>query len=201
MIVQPLLLYGTPLWRLKAPERLTAALPCIAARIHHEVKNGVFDEFVNRSNFNGFQSPYKPLRDDPYFSEDERAALIQMIHGAVGLSKNFRIMAAINCSPGVSHNTAHVHPNTEIAAAFYISVPPNSGQIVFRDPRPQCEMSGLHYKFGRSMPSLGPRYPVRPEVGELLLFPGWLMHQVEPGQNEKELRISMAMNINGLASA
>ena len=122
-----------------------------------------------------------------------------MIHGAIGLSKSFRITTAINCSPGGSYNTAHVHPNTEIAAAFYISVPPRSGQIVFRDPRPQCEMSGLHQKFGRTIPSLGPRYPVRPEAGELLLFPGWLMHQVEPGQNEEELRISMAMNINGLA--
>ena len=37
VIAQPLLLYGTPLWRLKAPERLTAALPGLAARIQRDV--------------------------------------------------------------------------------------------------------------------------------------------------------------------
>jgi len=201
VVAQPVLLYGTPLWRMKAPERLMAALPGIAAKIRGDIDAGVFDEFVNRSNFRGYQSPQRPFRDNQYFEEGERAALVQMIHRAVGLSKNFRITSAINCSPGGSYNTAHVHPNTEIAAAFYISVPPSSGQIVFRDPRPQSEMSGLHQKFGQAIPSLAPRYPVQPQTGELLLFPGWLMHQVEPGQNESDLRISMAMNINGLAVA
>ena len=197
---RPILLYGTPIWRISAPVRLMDALPDITCKIQNDIQSGVFDEFVNRSNFNGFQSPQRPFKDNPYFSEEERGFLVQMIHGAVGLSKNFRITCAINCSPAGSYNTAHVHPTTEIAGAFYITVPPLSGQIVFRDPRPQCEVSGLNRKFGSAIPSLAPRYPIQPKAGELLLFPGWLMHQVEPGQNE-EKRISMAININGLAFA
>ena len=73
--------------------------------------------------------------------------------------------------------------------------------IVFRDPRPQSEMADLQKKFGPSIPSLIPRYPVRPEAGDLLLFPSWLMHQVEPGTDQTALRISMALNISGLAVA
>ena len=201
MVAKPLLLYGTPVWRLSASERLLAMLPGIAEKIRQDIETGVFNENVSRSNFNGYQSPWIPLKDNPYFGEDERGILIQMIHSAVGLSKNFKITSAINCSPAGSYNTAHVHPSTEIAGAFYIAVPELSGKLVFRDPRPQCEVSGLYRKFGSAIQSLAPRVPVQPKTGELLLFPGWLMHQVEPGQNDHEFRISMAININGLALA
>ena len=201
MAAQPLLLFGTPVWRLSAPERLLTKLPGIAAKIQSDIEAGVFDEFVTRSNFNGYQSPYSLLKDNLYFGAEERSVLIQMIHSVVGLSMNFGITSAINCSPAGSHNTAHVHPNTEIAGVFYIAVPKLSGQLVFRDPRPQCEVTGLHGKFGSAIQSLAPRVPIKPKTGELLLFPGWLMHQVEPGTNHNELRISMAMNVNGLAYA
>jgi len=123
MAVQPVLLYGTPIWRLSAPKRLLDALPGIANKIQSDIEAGLFDEFVNRSNFNGFQSPQRPFKDNTYFSQEERGILINMINSAARLSKNFRITSAINCSPGGSYNTAHVHPNTEIAGAFYIAVP------------------------------------------------------------------------------
>ena len=77
-------------------------------------------------------------------------------------------------------------------------MPSDSGKIVFRDPRPQAEMSQLNMRFGKSIPSLSPRFEVTPEQGDLLLFPSWLMHQVEPGVGQHGLRISMAINIKGL---
>ena len=104
----------------------------------------------------------------------------------------------MNCSPVGSHNSAHMHPGAEISGVFYISVPPESGRIVFRDPRPQSEMSQLSSKEGKIFKALAPRFPLSPAPGDVLLFPSWLMHQVEPGYGQEGLRISMAFNINGL---
>ena len=200
-LVSPTPLFATPLWRIKAPSPLLAALPGIAKKVEDDLSNGTINASENRSNFLGAQSQRAYLRESPYLGEQERLMLMQMIKSAIPLGERYGIISWINCSSSQSHNTAHVHPGAEISAVFYIAVPDGSGMIVFRDPRPQSEMSDLQKKFGTSIPSLIPRYPVRPEAGDLLLFPSWLMHQVEPGTDQAALRISMALNISGLAVA
>ena len=146
----------------------------------------------------GFQSSRCLLKDSPYLDVVERQALIEILCSVLPLSSNFRVLSWINCSPSGSHNSAHVHPGAEISGVLYISVPSGSGKIVFRDPRPQAEMSQLNMRLGRSIPSLNPRFEVTPEQGDLLLFPSWLLHQVEPGVGQYGHRISMAINIKGL---
>ena len=199
--VSPTPLFATPLWRIKAPPPLQAALPGIAEKVEHDLKNGIIGSSENRSNFLGAQSRRVFLRESPYLGEQERLILLRMIKTAVPLGEKYGIITWINCSPSRSHNTAHVHPGAEISGVFYIDVPSGSGKIVFRDPRPQSEMANLQAKFGPSILSLRPRYPVQPEPGELLLFPSWLMHQVEPGVDQSGMRMSMALNISGLAMA
>ena len=152
----------------------------------------------NRSNFLGSQSRRSTLRESPYLQDAERKVLLEMLQLALPLKSRFSINVWMNCSPAGSHNSAHVHPGSEVSGVFYISVPPDSGRIVFRDPRPQSEMSQLHSKDGEVFKALTPRFVVSPEPGDLLLFPSWLMHQVEPGRDQNGLRISMALNINGL---
>ena len=197
--VSPTPLFATPLWRIKAPEPLLDALPGIAEKVHHDLNNKTINSTENRSNFLGAQSRRVYLRESPYLGDQERLILLKMIKSAVPLGEKYGIITWINCSPSQSHNTAHVHPGAEISGVFYIAVPRGSGNIVFRDPRPQSEMANLQAKFGPSVLSLRPRYPVLPEPGELLLFPSWLMHQVEPGIDQAAMRISMALNISGLA--
>ena len=199
--VKPIPLFATPLWRIKAPAPLRALLPGIADKIEQDVRNDAINSSRNRSNFLGAQSERILLRDSPYFGEQERQFLILMIRSAIPLAEKYRIFTWINCNPSRSHNSAHVHPDSEISGVFYIAVPSGSGKIVFRDPRPQSEMANLHARFGSSVLSLVPRYPVQPESGDMLLFPSWLMHQVEPGVDQAGMRISMAFNINGLSFA
>jgi len=203
MIEQPLIrfLFGTPLWKLKWPESRSESLTRIAAQVTADVSCGEINSGFNKSNFLGSQSRRCPLRESPYLQDSERKILLEMLLSVLPLSSSFRINSWINCSPAGSHNSAHVHPGAEISGVFYISVPPESGQIVFRDPRPQSEMSRLYSKDGKIFETLTPRVPVTPAPGDLLLFPSWLMHQVEPGEDHKELRISMALNINGLKAA
>ena len=192
------LLFGTPLWRAKWPVALSTSLKRIADQVEADVTSGEINPGFNKSNFLGFQSRRCLLKDSPYFDNAERQALIEMLCSILPLSSNFRIISWINCSPPGSHNSAHVHPGAEISGVLYISVPSDSGKIVFRDPRPQAEMSQLNARFGQSISSLNPRFELSPEQGDLLLFPSWLMHQVEPGFGQHGLRISMAINIRGL---
>nr|WP_115094571.1 TIGR02466 family protein [Synechococcus sp. UW106] len=195
------LLFGTPFWRLKWPDALSASLQRIAAQVETDVSSGEINPGFNRSNFLGSQSRRCMLRESPYLHDSERRALIGMLSSALPLESAFRVNCWMNCSLAASHNSAHVHPGAEISGVLYISVPPESGRIVFRDPRPQAEMSQLQSSLGNVFDSLVPRFPVSPEPGDLLLFPSWLMHQVETGRNQNGLRISMALNINGLKKA
>ena len=199
--VSPTPLFATPLWRIKSPAPLLAALPGIAKKVEDDLSNGTINASENRSNFLGAQSRRIYLRESPYLDEQERLILVQMIKSAIPLGERYGIISWINCSSSQSHNSAHVHPGAEISGVFYIAVPSGSGKIIFRDPRPQSEMANLQSKFGPSVLSLRPRFPVQPEPGELLLFPSWLMHQVEPGMDQDGMRMSMALNITGLAVA
>ena len=192
------LLFGTPLWRLRWPVALSASLRRIADQVEADISSGEVNSGYNKSNFLGFQSSRCLLKDSPYLDVVERQALIEILCSVLPLSSNFRVLSWINCSPPGSHNSAHVHPGAEISGVLYISVPSGSGKIVFRDPRPQAEMSQLNMRLGRSIPSLNPRFEVTPEQGDLLLFPSWLLHQVEPGVGQYGHRISMALNIKGL---
>ena len=116
-----------------------------------------------KSNFLGFQSRRCLLKDSPYFDHAERQALVEMLCSILPLSCIFKIISSINCSPPGSHNSAHVHAGAEISGVLYISVPSDSGIIVFRDPRPQAEMSQLNARFGQSISSLNPRFELSPE--------------------------------------
>ena len=194
-------IFGTPLWRLRWPDAQSDSLKRIAQQVEKDISSGEINSGFNKSNFLGSQSRRCLLRESPYFYDSERRILLEMLHSVLPLNDNFRILAWMNCSPVGSHNSAHVHPGAEISGVFYISVPPESGRIVFRDPRPQSEMSQLYAKDGKIFKALNPRIPVSPVSGDVLLFPSWLMHQVEPGRGQDGLRISMPFNILGLKNA
>ena len=84
------------------------------------------------------------------------------------------------------YNKIHNHPGALLSGCYYVSVgnpdsdPEFNGWIEFQDPRP----GNVH----------GGKERVKPEVGMLLLFPGWLNHYVNPFRGEGE-RISIAFNI------
>ena len=196
---EPTWLFATPLWTIRDLPVIQAALPRIASSIERDLRNGVIDPCFNRSNFLGAQSQRRPLRHCPYLELPEQQELIGKIASIAPLAPKFLITTWVNCSWGGAHNSAHVHPGSELSGVLYVQVPEDSGVIVFRDPRPQCEMTQLGPKLGPTGHNLMPRHPVAPEAGTLLLFPSWLMHQVEPGNNESTPRIAISFNVIGLS--
>ena len=76
-----------------------------------------------------------------------------------------------------------MHQETAISGVFYVSAPPNSGTISFDDPR------------GMRPPFASNRLVHTPIAGEMLLFPPWLVHAVEPSCEATAPRIALSFNL------
>jgi uncharacterized protein (TIGR02466 family) len=90
-----------------------------------------------------------------------------------------------NVSRAGDYNKVHNHPGAVWSGAFYVALgnrdkePAGNGCIEFVDPRP-----GNHHAF---------KVVVDPKPGQLLIFPSWLYHYVNPFRGTGE-RISIAFN-------
>jgi uncharacterized protein (TIGR02466 family) len=91
-----------------------------------------------------------------------------------------------------SFNRPHVHLYSTISGVFYVSVPKNSGNIVFQKPGISDMLYPVknvkHYNQYTSEV-----YSYVPEENLCLLFPSDVIHYVEPNINKKE-RISISFN-------
>ena len=104
-----------------------------------------------------------------------------------------------NINPRYGYNRHHIHPNVLWSGVYYVQAPPDSGRIFFSDPRPQAQ---------HLIPRYAPDTPRKPEVwsevyfqpteGRLILFPAWLVHEVEPNMSDRDGpagdRISVSFN-------
>jgi len=142
---------------------------------------------VRRSNIGGYQGhnfDYEPLNqaiiDNVPEVEDTELGDLWV--------KNW-----ININVTGNSNARHTHSNglTLLSGVYYVSVPENSGGIVFHDPRGPIlqSMANMRY-YGES-----PFYTITPVEDTILYFPSWLEHEVE-GSNNDEDRISISFNIS-----
>jgi uncharacterized protein (TIGR02466 family) len=108
---------------------------------------------------------------------------------------SFCLKGWINVNRAGDSNVLHCHPGSFVSATYYVKVPTDmkGGEIVFRDPRGPAvamyETPGIELPWVGS----GTGIPFSPATGQLLLFPAWLEHRVEPFEGTGE-RISIAFN-------
>jgi len=98
-----------------------------------------------------------------------------------------------------AHNRNHVHPGALWSGVYYVQTPKNCGRIWFTDPRGEAHMD---------LAVLDPTKPkplnqwrevyYEPVAGRLIMFPGWLTHEVEPNlsdiKGQNGWRISISFN-------
>ena len=101
-------------------------------------------------------------------------------------------MWAVVNGPG-SSNRLHNHPYNYLSGVFYLQVPPDSGPLVFHDPRPQSEVLSPPKKIGETIHTSS-RVSWSPKQNDLLFFPSWLNHEVEEN-NSNEERIILSFNL------
>ena len=105
---------------------------------------------------------------------------------------SLKIFAWMNANPQGGFNAPHSHPGAHWSGVYYVAQPEvtvgNSGMIEFIDPRtdlPNWRILGASaFKLKKKL---------RPEPGEMILFPSYLVHWVYPNESEEE-RVSIAFN-------
>ncbi len=78
---------------------------------------------------------------------------------------------------------AHSHGMCAMSIAAYIQMPENGGYIEFKDPH--YDLRSLHfYKNGDNILKEWREVPA--VTGDVLFFPGWIQHQTQPNQSDKD---------------
>jgi len=97
-------------------------------------------------------------------------------------SQDTYFWATVN-KQGIGHD-AHDHIECLLSGVYYPKVPGDAGQIMFQDPR------GTRWPFNRNV------FYIKPEEGDVILFPSWLIHTVLPTEGG-DARVSIPFNVPG----
>jgi uncharacterized protein (TIGR02466 family) len=101
-----------------------------------------------------------------------------------------------NVHPKGSYHTRHIHPaSVQFSGVYYIQAPENCGDIVFHDLSRFLGLWDAAPELLESTYQNANSFPVTPEAGLCVLFPGYLMHEVEANRSERD-RIGLAFNLN-----
>lgn len=109
---------------------------------------------------------------------------------------NFRIDNFwININRKSDKNVIHEHHGSVMSAVYYVKVPENSGQIIFYTPIKNYKLCVSENMIKKYNPYNCTTYTYFPKIGDLIIFPAWLEHEVLPTDTYEE-RISIAFNAN-----
>lgn len=111
-----------------------------------------------------------------------------------GAELAWKIVGWANVNGPGAGNAPHIHGGNYWSAVYYVKVPEGEGgRLTLHDPRlPALRMHSPVLRFKNGGPEVLHR--LQPSPGQILLFPAWLSHSVEPWNGEGH-RISIAMNI------
>ena len=146
------------------------------------------DEGVKKSNRGGWQSKLLPPTGELEPLSIEISEFCKSIN--LGINEIVIPQMWINVNKKNDWNVIHQHGHYQLSGTYYVKVPEDSGQIVFRDPRP----SAIGNLFMVNRFDKGEFRKVKPIEGLLILFPSYLDHFVEPS-NADEDRISISFDV------
>jgi uncharacterized protein (TIGR02466 family) len=143
---------------------------------------------VKKSNYGGWQSDID-LHENGAFGPlcDHVGNVCAKVFKVKG-AKFHQMWACINKKH--DQNLIHSHTNNyNLSGVYYLGVPADSGEIVFRDPRPGANQAPY-----RLFKDDGDSEFFTPSEGLIILFPSYLEHFVLPNRSDDD-RISMSFNL------
>lgn len=186
-------IFSTPIWESPYPdfsEHKDEFLSCVTKF------RSTNPEGIVRSNINGYQSPMT-LTQEPIM-----APLFEYV--AQMAQKASFDMQFVNCDVYLTaawanfnetrnqYNCEHVHQDT-FSGVFYLQVPEHSGKIYFVNPGLNPLWQGAMLT-DRKNKFNADRLRIEPKEGQVLLWPSYLSHAVEPN-NHDLTRISISFNV------
>ena len=92
-----------------------------------------------------------------------------------------------------SFNVMHNHQNCYFSSAYYVKKPKNSGDITFFDPK---EAKTYRFpKIEKYTKYSSEAVTIKPEEGDLLIFPSYLYHEVGVNLSEDD-RVVISFNVD-----
>ncbi|MEE4379596.1 MAG: TIGR02466 family protein [Candidatus Competibacteraceae bacterium] len=159
---------------------------------------------VSRSNVGGWHSSTDLFEWDSDCVRELRDRLqtyVQALCRAVARNpeepadSTFRLEGWANILRHGQYNSLHSHPNAFWSGVYYVNGNPQpeanhsfSGKLELIDPRPGASLNYSDFT------NLYGRFLVNPVPGQMVIFPGWLQHQVHPYFGPGE-RITIAFNV------
>jgi uncharacterized protein (TIGR02466 family) len=121
-------------------------------------------------------------------------------HLGMDYALNWSLQGWANINRLGDYHDAHNHPHAYLSGTYYVRVPKDRealetrgdvrpGHISFYDPRGAVNMTAI-----RGDPQIEAEHTVRPEAGEILLWPAFLCHFVHPNLS-REPRVSVSFNV------
>lgn len=189
-------LFATPVLRYQVPdaETLNAGLMAEGARMR-AVSDG-----LDKSNRGGWHSAGNIFAEEAdcfaKLSEIATEAVFDATY-RVGAKTpreelNLRVSGWMNANPTGGFNAPHTHPGAHWSGVYYVAQPEievgNSGMIEFLDPRSDLP----NWRILKAAP-FRIKKKLRPQPGEMILFPSYLVHWVYPNEAAEE-RVTIAFN-------
>lgn len=182
-------LFPTRIWQ--------AHVKCLAPHLDRWVRAALALRAANpsaagRTNRQGWNSADMAVLERPDFAELQpviRTACARALGEMGQVDAVFLLQSWINLHDRGGFNFSHFHEGSLLSGAFYVGIPPGSGQLVFRDPRPGV----THGHVKGAVPNGHGDVELMPSAGLLVLFPSWLEHYVESHASD-EPRIAISFN-------
>jgi len=180
------------------PTHLNAPLEELALQLMHDDRNA-----TQRTNQGGWHYAFDLFEVREPVVDEFRAHMTEHVQAFLNQSRpperrkrdRFRLQGWINVNRAGDRNVLHCHPGCFLSGTYYVKIPASmqGGEIVFRDPRGPAV--AMYETPGIELPWVGTGMgiPFSPTAGQVLIFPAWLEHRVEPFTGAGE-RISVAFN-------
>lgn len=154
-------------------------------------------EGVAKSNIHGYQSKGKCF-DEPQLHELREAIAPHVCTATsviTGVNSDESIISLTNTwininEPG-SYNKIHTHAIAALSGVFYVKVPEDSGNLIFRRTNDAYILQGVATVMNKANHT---ECAIKPVEGRLVMFPSWLDHYVEMNESDED-RISIAFNV------
>tara|TARA_R100001594_G_scaffold29392_1_gene54886 strand:+ start:47 stop:646 length:600 start_codon:yes stop_codon:yes gene_type:complete len=104
--------------------------------------------------------------------------------------------AWVNINSKGGSNSIHYHPGSSLSGVFWINVPKDSGELVFKNPNNFVEASTLS-RYADHLTASFNKYEtfyLEPKEGYMVLFPSHIQHLVRENKSNED-RIAISFNI------
>ncbi len=189
-------LFSTPLFRFRVADTETLNKELM----HEERRLRSEDEGVEKSNRGGWHSAGNLFEQKvPCIQRLKAASEAAVLDATAQINtkvdpKTYKLktFAWMNSNPPGGFNAPHTHPGAHWSGVYYVSQPEvetgSSGKIEFLNPRTDLPNWRIF-----NAPAFSAKKAIRPEPGELILFPSYLVHWVYPNETAEE-RVTVAFN-------